>query len=86
MNTNTVALIDHAARQSDRWLFLGLLALTILAAGWLFRWLVKRLDSITERHEATLTGVVERNTEALREVKTQLAWCRFASNQKGQEE
>ena len=66
------ALIDHAAQQSDRWLFLAVLALGGLSGMWLFRWLVGRYTELSSR----LAAVIEANTEALREMKDVANGCR----------
>lgn len=76
--------VDHISQQSDRWLFIGCLVLGAIAAYFAFRWLVGQFISQTTR----LAEVVERNTEALREVKTVVAdtketmsYCRLRNMQ-----
>jgi len=83
--TNT---IDHAANQSDRWLFLAALALLIVFALIVWRWMSedrekisKRLTDITDRHidsQQKLVEVVTNNTHALHEVKSIMAICQHA--------
>jgi hypothetical protein len=72
-------IVDHAAAQNDRWLFLALLVLTIIGTVFFWRWLTgdrekvaNRLTEITDRHIASqekLSEVVANNTSALREVQ-----------------
>lgn len=68
-------IADHAAQQSDRWLFIALLILFILASVVLWRWMVndrekmeQRLSAMTERHiegQQKLVEVVTKNTEVV---------------------
>jgi len=70
-------IVDHAAAQNDRWLFLALLVLTIIGTVFFWRWLTgdreklaNRLTEITDRHIASqekLAEVVANNTSAMRE-------------------
>lgn len=66
---------DHAAMQSDRWLFVATLLILIVGAVFLWRWMTEdrkavaeRLTSITDRHitqSEKLAEVVTNNTAAL---------------------
>lgn len=88
-------VVDHAAQQNDRWLFLALLALIILFAVFIWRWIVSdreklanRLTDITDQHIDTmknLTQVVTNNTNALYEVKEAVAWCRQSRRRPGED-
>jgi hypothetical protein len=70
-------IVDHAAVQNDRWLFLALLVLTIIGTVFFWRWLTgdreklaNRLTEITDRHIASQEKVVEvvaNNTLAMRD-------------------
>lgn len=68
----TPELIDHAAAASDRWLFLAALVVIGLGGVWLVKWLVTSYTATVAR----LSEVVERNSEALREVKSAVQFCR----------
>jgi len=69
-------LADHAAAQSDRWLFVALLVILLVICFLFLRWLVEdrksianRLADITDRHIAqteALTGAVEGTKEVVR--------------------
>jgi len=73
-----VAIADHAARQSDRWLFLATLVCFLLAMLGLAKWfiadrskLAERLTTMTDRHIAQsekLSEVVTNNTTALNSI------------------
>lgn len=79
-------LADHAAEQSDRWLFIALLLIVGSVIVFLWRWIVsdraatsRRLESMTDRHIAAqdrLVEVVTNNTTALHEVREILVSCR----------
>jgi hypothetical protein len=72
-------IVDHAAVQNDRWLFLALLVLTIIGTVFFWRWLTgdreklaNRLTEITDRHIASqekVTEVVANNTMVMRETQ-----------------
>jgi hypothetical protein len=64
-NTTLTQILDHAALQNDRWLFLALMAIGLIASFYLFRWLVGQYTSQSTK----LTEVVERNTIALGQIK-----------------
>lgn len=80
-------LVNYAATQNDRWLFLGLLVLVLVACFGLWRWMVsshvdvtRRLTEVTDRHISQtekLSEVVANNTIALHEVKAVLLDCRL---------
>ena len=75
-------LTDHAAQQSDRWLFLAMLVVFLGAALLLWRWMVsdrekvsRRLTEMTDRHIAVterLADVVANNTAVLHQVEKKL--------------
>jgi predicted Holliday junction resolvase-like endonuclease len=49
---NPQAVIDatnHAAAQSDRWMFVALLVIGLLAIGYLFRFFTQRIDALQTR-------------------------------------
>ena len=87
MDTNTMGTLiqaaDHAAMQSDRWLFVALLLVFLSGGVVLWRWMVadreavgKRLTDITDRHIAAgerLAEVVANNTVALKSNSEALA-------------
>jgi hypothetical protein len=72
-------LINTAAAQNDRWMFVALLVLAIAGSIFFWRWLTNdreklstRLTEITDRHiesQAKLSEVVANNTAALHEVQ-----------------
>jgi hypothetical protein len=72
MDTNALAVLDHAARSSDRWLFLASLAITGLCVAWFVRWIITTYT----RTVKDLTIVVERNTEAMAQVKVAIDYFR----------
>ena len=47
-----VGIADHAAAQSDRWLFLALLIVVGLCAAFIWRWIVGDRQTIAARLEA----------------------------------
>ncbi len=68
-------LLDHAATQSDRWLFLA--AVVALVAGMAFAnlWLAKWLRKLVDEQRTTnveLAGIVRENTAVLVVVKERL--------------
>lgn len=80
-----IPIADHAAAQSDRWLFIALLLVLGSVVAFIWRFMVaersamtKRLEDITDRHIASqekLSAVVSNNTSALNEVKLALSNC-----------
>lgn len=90
-NMDTITKIaDHAAGQSDRWMFVVILAVFLIFLGVIWRWMVadrekvaKRLTEITDRHieqSSKLSEVVANNTHALREVSSVVLLCRSKIN------
>ena len=79
-------VVDHMANQSDRWLFIGLLLVVLMSAGWLFKWLISRHDGMATRHEELIKqvvavvaenkGVIEKNTSALTLMSNHIDWCK----------
>lgn len=77
---------DQAAQKSDRWLFVSLLLVLLLAGLWVWRWMIAdreklagRLTAITDRHiesSEKLGEVIANNTAALREVRQVIEFCR----------
>jgi ABC-type nickel/cobalt efflux system permease component RcnA len=81
--TNTMSdlvdLTNHAAQQSDRWLFIALLVLAGVAILGLWRWMVSdrkrildRLDAMTDRHivaSELAAKVIAGNTHAMHGVE-----------------
>lgn len=75
-------IADHAARQSDRWLFIATLVLMMISMLALARWfladrkgLADRLTTMTDRHitqSEDLSKVVTNNTAALNEISKKL--------------
>jgi hypothetical protein len=73
---DVLGITEHAARQSDRWMFVACLVIMLAGILMLWRWftndradVARRLTEITDRHiEAGqhLSQVVTNNTEALR--------------------
>jgi type VI protein secretion system component VasK len=47
-----ITLTNHAALQSDRWLFVALLVIGLLAIGVLFRYFTARLDALQTRMDS----------------------------------
>lgn len=62
-------LIDHAAAQSDRWLFLFLLALILCGGLLVIRYLVRR-DEAKSKH---MHESYDRNTATIMELKVTLS-------------
>ncbi len=70
-----VTITDHAARQSDRWLFIAILVILLIASVVFWRWIIKdrdklgaRLTDVTDRHidaHQKLIEVVARNNEVV---------------------
>ena len=77
--SDIVSIADHAAQETDRWLFICAVVLLIAFALIIWRWIVadrdklsNRLTEITDRHiesSERLAEVVANNTNALREVR-----------------
>lgn len=75
-------LTDHASQQSDRWLFIAMLVLVIIALVIIWRWIVadrdklaNRLTEITDRHIAMtekVAEVVANNTAAFNNFRDEL--------------
>lgn len=78
----TINTIDHAAMQSDRWLFIAMLVILIIALVIVWRWIISdrekisnRLTAMTDRHIAVtekLSEVVANNTAVLHQVEKKL--------------
>lgn len=66
-----VQIADHAARQSDRWLFLATLLVCGIGAGVTIRWLVTTFAALTR----DLSAVIQANTDALKEVRAVVSNC-----------
>jgi hypothetical protein len=83
---DVLGITEHAARQSDRWMFVACLVIMLAGILMLWRWftndradVARRLTEITDRHiEAGqhLSQVVTNNTEALRRVEAAVSGCR----------
>jgi predicted Holliday junction resolvase-like endonuclease len=43
---------NHASAQSDRWMFVALLVIGLLAIGYLFRFFTKRIDALQDRMDS----------------------------------
>lgn len=81
-----VALTNHAASQSDRWLFICSLIILGLFALLIWRWIVRdrdklanRLTEITDKHIVMcekLSEVVANNTTVMREATDIMNRCR----------
>lgn len=68
--TEVTRFIDHAAVQNDRYLFVALLVLVIVAAFLLVRWAITqnvKLNEQARQDGQRLATVVEANTAAFRE-------------------
>lgn len=76
--TDPTPIIDHAAQQSDRWLFIAAIVVILLIGLLIWRWIVadrekiaKRLTEITDKHieaQQKLAEVVANNTAALHRI------------------
>lgn len=83
--TDLLRVTDHAAQQSDRWLFLACLGVMFAGMFLFWRWIVadreklaNRLTAITDRHIQTaekLAEVVTNNTTALNEFRKTAERC-----------
>jgi len=88
--TNIVTLVDHLADKDDRWLLLATWVIGLCFAVYLFKWLVGKYSSITEKLASVIaasTAVIEknclaldRNSQAFEEVSRAIEHCRRASN------
>jgi len=68
--TEVTRFIDHAAVQNDRYLFVALLVLVVVAAFLLVRWAITqnvKLNDQSRQDGQRLATVVEANTAAFRE-------------------
>lgn len=68
-------MLDHAATQSDRWLFLAAFVALVAVMGAANLWLAKWLRKLVDEQRATnleLAGVVRDNTAVLVVVKERL--------------
>lgn len=84
-------LTNHAAQQSDRWLFIAVLIVSLVAMFTLWRWIVAdrdklatRLTNITDRHiEMTerVAQVVANNTQAINALLDDQQKKQFLKNQ-----
>jgi hypothetical protein len=93
---NTVTQIaDHAAMQSDRWLFLASLIVGLLGAVAIARWIVadrNRVVTSLENNQIQLVKIVEKvtdvvstNTSALNRVSEEIRFCAGRGNGRGHE-
>jgi hypothetical protein len=86
MTDEILKVADHAAVQTDRWMLVVVLLAMLAAVVFIWRWMVndrdklgRRLTEITDRHIAMgekMTEVVTNNTEALKEVRAVVNYCR----------
>lgn len=71
MNPDMLNTLNHAAAQSDRWLFLAMIALGMASGAVSIRWLVGEFRTLAEK----MASVVQANTDAMKEVKETLKDC-----------
>lgn len=79
-------MADKASSHSDRWMFMAMLIVILMAFGLFTKWILgdrkaigDRLTQITDRHiqqTERLAEVVANNTQALKDVSEQMHWCR----------
>lgn len=80
-------IVDHASSQSDRWLFLAMLAILLTFVFLAWRWMVsdreslaKQLAVMTERYideSKKFCEVVTNNTTVMRQVSDVMVACRL---------
>ena len=75
MADTLIPAVNHAAAQSDRWLFLACLVIMGIGGVAAVRWLVGEFRALTTK----MASVVESNTDALNEVRSVIDRCRYAS-------
>ena len=94
--TDIKSAIDTASQQSDRWLFVALLVIGMLAIYALARYFTKQISSLKEKHDdlnkfvrhehsqlvAKCTSALEENTKALEHIREMKAT--FSVGNRGQ--
>ena len=74
MNPNPyIEAINHAAEQSDRWLFVALIVIGLLSVFSLFRYFTARLESIQHRMDEQTREFVDHLKTSNREMLTLIA-------------
>lgn len=70
--SDIINVADHAARQSDRWLFVAMLVIFMIAVATMVRWFIGdreklsvRLTEVTDKHIAHTTAQTERMSEVI---------------------
>lgn len=71
--TDVKSLIDGAANQSDRWLFVALLVIGILVVGYLFKYFTGQISNIATKNDETNKFVREELASLVGEAKAVIA-------------
>ena len=59
---------NHASMQSDRWMFVALLVVGLLAIGYLFRFFTQRIDALQTRMDVQSTDFIMHLQKANKEM------------------
>ncbi|MBU6181834.1 MAG: hypothetical protein KGR46_03360 [Verrucomicrobia bacterium] len=84
MPSTYIDAINHAAAQSDRWMFVALILIGLLAVFSLFRYFTSRLDRIKLQMDAQTTEFVTHLKTANREMLTVIASAQEVINRNSQ--
>ena len=84
MPSTYIDAINHAAAQSDRWMFVALILIGLLAVFSLFRYFTSRLDRIKSQMDAQTTEFVTHLKTANREMLTVIASAQEVINRNSQ--
>lgn len=84
MTSTYIDAINHAAAQSDRWLFVALILIGLLAVFSLFRYFTSRLDRLKNQMDDQTTEFVTHLKTANREMLTVIASAQEVINRNSQ--
>jgi hypothetical protein len=85
MNSNPyIEAINHAAGQSDRWLFVALIVIGLLSVFSLFRYFTSRLDKLKTQMDDQTDAFVKHLQTANREMLTLISSSQDAINRNSQ--
>lgn len=84
MPSTYIDAINHAAAQSDRWMFVALILIGLLAVFSLFRYFTSRLDRIKSQMDTQTTEFVTHLKTANREMLTVIASAQEVINRNSQ--
>jgi hypothetical protein len=84
MDAPLLETINYASSQTDRWMFVALLAIGLAAVGILFKFFTARLDAIQQRMDDQTREFVDHLKDSNREMLTLISSSQDAINRNSQ--